>query len=89
MAVKSLVEQYDEVKAEHPGTLLLFRKGDFYETLKDDAKTAARVLGLTVTTMKKGAADPIPMAGFPKHQLEAYLRKLLSAGFRVAVCEAS
>ena len=60
--------------------------GDFYELFFEDAKTASRVLGLTLTSRDKGE-NPIPMAGFPYHQLEGYLGKLIGAGFRAAVCE--
>jgi DNA mismatch repair protein MutS len=78
-----MMRQYQEAKARHPGMLLLFRMGDFYETFDDDAQLAARVLGLTLTSRDK----QVPMAGFPHHQLENYLRKLLHAGHRVAVCD--
>src|SRR4051794_15874060 len=78
-----MMRQYREAKAQHPGMLLLFRMGDFYETFDDDAELAARVLGLTLTSRDK----QVPMAGFPHHQLENYLRKLLHAGHRVAVCD--
>src|SRR5437588_3672738 len=78
-----MMRQYQEAKAHHPGMLLLFRMGDFYETFDGDAELAARVLGLTLTSRDK----QIPMAGFPHHQLENYLQKLLGSGFRVAVCD--
>ncbi len=78
-----MMRQYQEAKARHPGMLLLFRMGDFYETFDADAELAARVLGLTLTSRDK----QVPMAGFPHHQLENYLRKLLHAGHRVAVCD--
>lgn len=78
-----MMRQYQQAKAQHPGMLLLFRMGDFYETFDDDAELAARVLGLTLTSRDK----QVPMAGFPHHQLESYLRKLLHAGHRVAVCD--
>ncbi len=78
-----MMRQYRDAKARHPGMLLLFRMGDFFETFEDDAVVAARVLGLTLTSRDK----QIPMAGFPHHQLDAYLRKLLHAGHRVAVCD--
>src|SRR4051812_8920953 len=78
-----MMRQYQEAKSQHPGMLLLFRMGDFYETFDDDAELAARVLGLTLTSRDK----QVPMAGFPHHQLENYLRKLLHAGHRVAVCD--
>src|SRR3954470_10679596 len=78
-----MMRQYREAKAQHPGMLLLFRMGDFYETFDDDAELASRVLGLTLTSRDRQA----PMAGFPHPQLENYLRKLLHAGHRVAVCD--
>ena len=64
----------------------LFRMGDFYELFFDDAKTAARVLGLALTSRDKGD-DPVPMAGFPHHQLDSYLAKIIAAGHRAAICE--
>lgn len=85
--VKSVFEQYRDLKKEHPDTLLLFRVGDFYELFHEDATTAARIVGLTLTTRQKASESPIPMCGFPFHQLEGYLRKLIQAGFRAAVCD--
>lgn len=81
------MRQYQQVKAKHPETILLFRMGDFYETFEEDAKVTAKVLGITLTKRGNGAAGEIPLAGFPYHALEAYLPKLLKAGHRVAVCE--
>jgi DNA mismatch repair protein MutS len=81
-----MMRQYQEAKRACPGAILLFRMGDFYELFFDDAKTAARVLNLALTSRDKGP-DPIPMAGFPHHQLESYLGKLIAAGLRAAVCE--
>ncbi len=81
-----MMRQYQEAKRACPDALLLFRMGDFYEMFFDDAKTAARVLNLALTSREKGE-NAIPMAGFPHHQLESYLGKLISAGFRAAVCE--
>ena len=78
-----MMQQYRAAKERHPGMLLLFRMGDFYELLDADAETGARVLGLALTSRDK----TVPMAGFPHHQLESYLQKLLRAGFRVAVCD--
>jgi DNA mismatch repair protein MutS len=86
MASTPMMQQYEDAKAVCGDALLLFRMGDFYELFHDDAKTAARVLGLTLTSRDKGE-NPIPMAGFPYHQLDAYLAKLISAGHRAAVCE--
>jgi len=81
------MKQYAQVKAKYPDTILLFRMGDFFETFEDDAKTTAKVLGITLTKRGNGAAGEIPLAGFPHHALESYLPKLLRAGHRVAVCE--
>ncbi len=82
-----LMQQYHQVKAKYPDTLLLFRMGDFFETFEEDAKITARVLGITLTRRGAGSAGEIPLAGFPHHALETYLPKLLKAGLRVAVCE--
>jgi DNA mismatch repair protein MutS len=78
-----ILEQYHAAKQTHPGMLLLFRMGDFYECFAEDARQAAKVCGLTLTTRNRGLA----MAGFPHHALEAHLRKLIRAGVRVAVCD--
>jgi DNA mismatch repair protein MutS len=86
MAVTPMMRQYEEAKQACPDALLLFRMGDFYEMFHEDAKTAARVLNLAVTSREKGE-NGIPMAGFPYHQLESYLGKLIAAGIRAAVCE--
>jgi DNA mismatch repair protein MutS len=86
MAASPMMQQYLDAKAACGDALLLFRMGDFYELFYDDAKTASRTLGLTLTSRDKGD-NPIPMAGFPYHQLENYLGKLIAAGFRAAVCE--
>lgn len=81
-----MMKQYEDAKSISGDAILFFRMGDFYELFHDDARTAARVLGLTLTSRDKGE-NPVPMAGFPHHQLEGYLAKLVKAGFRVAVCE--
>src|ERR1051326_4064891 len=86
MADTPMMRQYQEAKAAAPDALLLFRMGDFYELFFDDAKTAARVLGLALTSRDKGE-NAVAMAGFPYHQLESYLAKLVSLGMRVAICE--
>jgi DNA mismatch repair protein MutS len=74
---------YREAKERHPGMILMFRVGDFYELFESDAETAARVLGLPLTIRDK----VFPMTGFPHHALESHLRKLLHAGHRVAICD--
>ena len=86
MPVTPMMQQYQEARRAAGDALLLFRMGDFYELFFDDAKTAARVLGLALTSRDKGV-DPVPMAGFPHHQLDSYLAKIISAGYRAAVCE--
>jgi DNA mismatch repair protein MutS len=83
MSLTPMMQQYREAKERHPGMLLLFRMGDFYELFDADAEVAARVLGLTLTSRDK----TIPMAGFPHHALDTHLRKLLHAGHRVAICD--
>ncbi|MEM6725091.1 MAG: DNA mismatch repair protein MutS [Bacteroidota bacterium] len=80
------MRQYFEVKAKYPDAILLFRVGDFYETFGEDAKTAARVLGITLTARNNGG-DKTPLAGVPFHALDTYLPRLVRAGFRVAICE--
>ncbi|MCA9134181.1 MAG: DNA mismatch repair protein MutS, partial [Planctomycetales bacterium] len=86
MTVSPMMRQYEEAKAACGDALLLFRMGDFYELFHEDAKVCARVLGLTLTSRDKGT-NPVPMAGFPYHQLEGYLAKLIRQGHRVAVCD--
>jgi DNA mismatch repair protein MutS len=86
MVTTPMMKQYQEAKQACPDALLLFRMGDFYELFFEDAKTAARTLGLALTSREKGP-DAIPMAGFPHHQLDSYLAKLIAAGMRAAVCE--
>lgn len=81
------MQQFFDVKARHPDALVFFRMGDFYELFFDDAKTAAEALGITLTFRGKHAGQDIPMAGVPVHAADAYLAKLIRAGFRVAVCE--
>ncbi len=82
------MRQYIEQKAAAPDALLLFRMGDFYETFYDDAVTAARVLGITLTSRGKDKnGQSVPLAGIPYHALEGYLTKLVRAGFKVAISE--
>jgi DNA mismatch repair protein MutS len=82
------MRQYVQQKQACPDALLLFRMGDFYETFFEDAQTAARVLGITLTKRGTNAdGDPIPLAGIPYHALESYLTRLVHAGFKVAISE--
>jgi DNA mismatch repair protein MutS len=82
-----LMRQYNQIKAKHPDTILLFRLGDFFETFGDDAVATAAACGITLTKRNNGAAGDIPLAGFPHHQIDNYLPKLVHAGYKVAVCE--
>jgi DNA mismatch repair protein MutS len=82
-----LMAQYYKVKQAHPDTVLLFRVGDFFETFEEDAKTASKVLGITLTKRANGSAGDTPLAGFPHHAIDSYLPKLVRAGYRVAICE--
>lgn len=82
-----LMKQYNQIKAKHPDTLLLFRVGDFYETFGEDAVKASRILGIVLTQRKNGAASHVELAGFPHHSLQTYLPKLVRAGERVAICD--
>ncbi len=82
-----LMQQYREIKARHPHTILFFRMGDFYEMFEDDAKLAARELGLTLTSRNNGGAAEVPLAGVPVKAATEYLRRLIAKGHRVAICE--
>jgi DNA mismatch repair protein MutS len=81
-----LMRQYFDIKEKHPGTILLFRVGDFYETFSDDAILISKELGITLTKRNNGG-DQTPLAGFPYHALDSYLPKLVKRGYRVAICE--
>jgi len=82
-----LMKQYNAIKAKHPGALLLFRVGDFYETFGEDAIKASKILEIVLTKRANGAASHIELAGFPHHSLDNYLPKLVKAGNRVAICD--
>ncbi|MBR0193671.1 MAG: DNA mismatch repair protein MutS [Thermoguttaceae bacterium] len=81
-----MMKQYLEAKKACPDAILFFRMGDFYELFHDDARLGARVLNLALTSREKGE-NAMPMAGFPHHQLEAYVGKMIASGYRVAVCD--
>jgi DNA mismatch repair protein MutS len=83
MPLTPMMQQYREAKDRHPGMLLFFRNGDFYELFEEDAELGSRLLGITLTRRDKD----IPMAGVPHHALDKYLSRLLQAGQRVAICE--
>lgn len=82
-----LMRQYNQIKAKHPGALLLFRVGDFYETFGEDAIKTSKILGILLTKRGAGSPSEIELAGFPHHSLDTYLPKLVRAGQRVAICD--
>src|SRR6185312_10576632 len=82
-----MLRQYQELKQQHPGTLLFFRLGDFYELFLDDAVIGARELQITLTARHKERGDPIPMCGVPHHSAASYIARLVRKGYRVAICE--
>ncbi len=82
-----LMQQYREIKARHPGTILFFRMGDFYETFYEDAELISRVLGLTLTSRNNGGASQVPLAGVPVKAGPEYVRRLVQLGHRVSICE--
>ncbi len=82
-----MVRQYQELKLKHPGTLLFFRLGDFYELFFEDAVIGSRELQITLTARHKESADPIPMCGVPHHSAANYIARLVRRGYRVAICE--
>ena len=87
--ITPMLRQYLEIRAQHPDALLFYRLGDFYEMFFEDAKTASRVLGLTLTSRnsKDDEDSRVPMCGVPCHAVHGYLARLVRAGFKVAICE--
>ena len=82
-----LLKQYYSIKKQHPGHILFFRMGDFYELFGDDAVTASSILGIALTSREHGDSGKIPLAGVPHHTLNRYLARMLRAGFKIAVCD--
>jgi DNA mismatch repair protein MutS len=82
-----MLRQYHELKRQHPGTLLFFRLGDFYELFFEDALVGARELEITLTARHKERGDPIPMCGVPHHAASGHIARLVRKGYRVAICE--
>ena len=80
------MKQYDSFKKKYPDCIMFFRMGDFYETFFKDAQICSQVCGLTLTSRNKGT-NPIPLAGVPYHAVDGYLKKMIKAGYKVAVCE--
>ncbi len=85
--VTPLMQQYNNIKIKYPDAMLLFRVGDFYETFGEDAKKAAKILGIVLTKRGAGSETETALAGFPYHSLNTYLPKLVKAGLRVAICD--
>ena len=88
--MKTIIEQFINLKEKYPDAVLLFRCGEFYETYMNDALTASRVLGITLTRSTKQKEDDgrgLRMAGFPHFKLEEYMHKLIRAGHRIAICD--
>jgi DNA mismatch repair protein MutS len=83
-----MMRQYHDIKREHPGMLLFFRLGDFYEMFYEDAVLASRELEITLTSRNRDrTGDPIPMCGVPHHSVNNYLARLIRKGHKVAICE--
>ncbi|HEX7026875.1 MAG TPA: DNA mismatch repair protein MutS [Gammaproteobacteria bacterium] len=82
-----MMQQYLSIKAQYPHTLVFYRMGDFYELFYDDAKKAARLLGISLTSRGQSAGKPIPMAGVPYHAAETYLARLIRQGESAVICE--
>ena len=84
-----MMQQYLQIKAENPGCILFFRLGDFYEMFAEDAKLVSRELDLTLTTRDRAKPEEerTPMCGVPYHSSEAYIARLVSRGYKVAICE--
>lgn len=85
--VVPLRQQYLQIKARYPDTILFFRLGDFYETFDEDAKIASEVLDIVLTGREMGKDLRVPMAGIPYHSADGYIARLIAAGYKVAVCE--
>ena len=82
-----MMKQYMETKSQYPDCILFYRLGDFYEMFFDDALTASRELEITLTGKNCGQEERAPMCGVPYHAVESYLNKLVSKGYKVAICE--
>ena len=82
-----MLRQYNRAKRDHPGTIVLFRLGDFYEMFYEDARVASGILGIALTARGRGTEHEAPMCGIPYHAAEAYVSRLIGAGHRVALCD--
>src|SRR3989344_6780630 len=82
-----MMKQYTAIKKQYQDCLLFFRMGDFYELFLEDAYIGAKVLDIVLTSRAKGKDGRVPMAGVPYHAVDSYISKLVSAGYKVAICE--
>ena len=82
-----VIQQYLRIKSDYPDTLLFYRMGDFYELFFEDARVAARLLDIALTSRGSSGGERLPMAGIPAHALEPYLAKLLRQGYSAVICE--
>src|SRR5258705_7053714 len=82
-----MLRHYQELKQQHPGTLLFFRLGDFYELFFDDDVIGSRELQITLTARHKERGDAVPICGVPNHSAAGYIARLVRKGYRVAICE--
>ena len=87
MTLTPMMQQYRRIKRETPPSILMFRLGDFYEMFFDDALTASRILGITLTAREGGKGNKVPMCGVPYHAAQEYIARLIRAGHKVAVCD--
>src|SRR5262245_8037630 len=87
VADQPMFRQYFEIKSKVPDALLFYRMGDFYELFFEDAREAAEILELTLTSRNKNDPEPIPMCGVPHHAAQGYLNRLIEAGKKVAIVE--
>ena len=85
--VSPMMQQYFEIKKQHPNEIVFYRVGDFYEMFYDDALTASRELELTLTGKNCGKEERAPMCGVPFHSYETYVARLIAKGYKVAICE--
>ncbi len=82
-----MMTQYKQIRAQYPDCIMLFRMGDFYEMFGEDAVLGSQLLDIALTSRNRGKPDEVPLCGIPYHALEAYLRKLIKKGYKVAICE--
>lgn len=87
MKLTPAMQQYVDLKKQHPDCILFFRLGDFYEVFWEDAQICSKLLDLVLTAKNKTTANPIPMAGMPYHSIDKYIARLIKAGYKVAIAD--